>query len=508
MVSTYRPMGPTLQVPQAGQNSPWWSQIQTTTGQQAQQLTQPYQPAAPGAGESPWFYQPQGSAPQQSMAGDAWNYARTANPDPSGNLPGTPGYVSPDTSQTTTIAGGKPPVPGQVKQPWLAGQGQAAGTPGTETKTGTGQSGQQQVQTAGVIDTAKAPNYGVAVQPDGSWKLPNGTIIPPNARTTVDILGQQVALPFYNGVGMPGRGDFRFTDGVGRQSDALSMLVQRLSELKRGGANLNDPNVIYDAIARIRDDAMASGVPEADLDRATGIGGLQNFIRSREAGSQNPAAPQGAPPPVPPGTQPPPAANPGTAPPASNPAPTPTTPGGGGRFDPLAIKAASEDQRLGYDMLMQYLTGSNKSGTGPFAGFLEDFFAPIATSMINAMATTNGQMPTNIDDLFASIKSGVGPNASTNLYDTMSNAARNAMQKTLGGGDVSFDEMQAAAGTYTPLMTRMLNPIQARMFQRQMGDQMRAMQAPSYTDMLGANHGNYGGDFLNSQFYNNWWNQR
>ena len=68
----------------------------------------------------------------------------------------------------------------------------------------------------------------------------------------MDILGQQVALPFYNGVGMPGRGDWYYTDGVGRKSTAVQMLVQRLSELKRAGKNLTRDSVLK-AIETIKD---------------------------------------------------------------------------------------------------------------------------------------------------------------------------------------------------------------------------------------------------------------
>lgn len=184
----------------------------------------------------------------------------------------------------------------------------------------------------------------------------------------------------------------------------------------------------------------------------------------------------------------------------------PTTPGGKGQYDPLAIKNAESDQRLGYDMLHQYLTGSTDEGTGPFSGFLEDFLGPIATALINAKGA-GGQTPTNIDDIFAAIKSGVGPGATTNLYDYMGGMARNAMKKQLGGGDVSFNEASQVASMYSPLLTRGFNPIAQKQYSRQLGNQLRGMQAPSYRDMLGNDKGDYGGALAKSQFYHNWWDR-
>ena len=323
----------------------------------------------------------------------------------------------------------------------------------------------------------------VAVQPDGSWRLPNGTVIPPNMRTTVDIRGTKVALPFYNGSDMPGRGEFRFTDGVGRQMNALGLLVQRLGELHQAGQNVNDPSVIYGAIARIRDDAKASGVVDADLDRATGIGGLQNFIRYN-----NPSTGTGAPPAAsPPGTPPAPGqggggngaapGQTGTGPGApQQPAPTqPPPPGsppntgapGSGSGDTMRNIALFNDpnaqamevyQRLGIDPTRNGIyTGSIMRTVDPIVQAWSDFNQinagpndPTAIDSIqgrlNALAGHLGQGGGGMGAIRQDFRSAMGdPRFAATLKDLGDEGAIDTMQTGVFGSNVGSNALVSRA---------------------------------------------------------------
>ena len=172
------------------------------------------------------------------------------------------------------------------------------------------------------------------------------------------------------------------------------------------------------------------------------------------------------------------------------------------------MAAAAKDPRLGYDMLRTHLTGSNKAGTGPFAGFLEDFLAPVTTALINAQSTTGGGMGSvNLEQIFNDIKGMTGSNAKGSLFDYLGAKGKEAFKKATGGGDMSFDELSEASQMYGSLLQRTLNPLQQRVFSRQQGDALRGLQQGSYTDMLGNDQGDFGQRYANTGFYKNWWDR-
>lgn len=175
-------------------------------------------------------------------------------------------------------------------------------------------------------------------------------------------------------------------------------------------------------------------------------------------------------------------------------------------YDDKAILAAAGDQDLGYDMLMQYLTGSVDEGTGPFAGFLESYYRPLATAAINALSFINpsGDVPRNINDLFANIESG-GPDG--NIYDYLGGLAEQAIGSQLRpGANVSFTELSKILDVLNPLTTLGMNRVSANQFRRQQGDTLRNMQVPSYWDMNNQNNRKDWGDFFTaSPFFQQWY---
>lgn len=179
---------------------------------------------------------------------------------------------------------------------------------------------------------------------------------------------------------------------------------------------------------------------------------------------------------------------------------------GVGGYDWRAILNAQGDQKAGYDMLTQYMTGSTDEGTGPFAGFMKQLYGPLVTSLINAASANNGQAPTNIDDIMARLSNPSGKGADgQSIYDYLGNAGRSALQKTLTKGDVSFQDTANATALYSPLLTTGFNPIARNQYDRQQQNALVGMQAPSYWDMAAGLRGDYGAQLARSQFYKNWW---
>lgn len=439
----------------------WWNQPKLASQQQA--------PASGWLLQQPSDYpymqgtQTQQTAPQAGMA-----YARTAVPDTQGRLPGQPGYGE--------------------SQPGLAEQ---------QAK----EQQQRDAEAKAAAAAAAAANGGgkVKVNADGSWTLPNGTVVPPNARTTINVNGQQVALPFYNGNGMPGRGDFRFNID-GHQEDALTFLARRLTDAQKRGLNITDPNVIYDEIARIRDDMRAAGVQDADLDRASGIGGLQNFVRSGESAA---AAGNGAPP----GTAP--QTGGGGQPPASN-VPQTGDPTPDNYLDnPANIGKAASDQTAAYNLYKLWASGgkSSKSG-GPFGSFMDSYFGPIAQAAINA-AGAGGQLPSDLTQLFSMLKSGMAGGG--NLFQNLQSMGQKAMQQVLGSGaGQDYDTIKNSAGMFAPLAQFGLNPIYRGIYGRQLEDAFASMEDRGMLDptgQMGAGYNDWGTFFQNSPFWQQWYNQ-
>ncbi len=336
---------------------------------------------------------------------------------------------------------------------------------------------------------ATAGQARVTVNPDGSWTLPNGVTVPAATRTTVDILGEQVALPIYWNGGT-WRGDIN-----GHPEDALGMLVRRLSDAKRRGLNVQDPNVIYDEIARIRDDIMSDGINPNDLERMTGITGLHEFVRGTVDAAGNPVGSATPPGTQPPGTQPP----GGGSPPGTN---TAIPPGEGGRYGPAATAMAAQDQQAGFDMLWQYLTGSSTFGGGPFDDFLQSFLGPLTTSVLNAQDTIEGGLPNNMEGVLATLKNGI--QGGGDLFGYLNGMGQQAVRKMLGSKNLSFADLKDTLQVMSPLQTVGRGPLQRSAFGFNQGNALRAAQERAYADprgLMGAGWDDWGTYFQQSPFY-------
>lgn len=184
---------------------------------------------------------------------------------------------------------------------------------------------------------------------------------------------------------------------------------------------------------------------------------------------------------------------------------------GVGGYDWKAILNAEGDQRYGYDMLNQYLTGSMDDGTGPFASFMEQLLAPLATSSINALTTIGGKTPVNIDDLFARIANpnGMGADGQT-VYDYLGGLAQQAVGKKLGpGSDLTIPELTSFMKLMNPLTTTGMDRISASQYDRQQNNAIRNLTSASPWDMSGVNAKKDFGDFFaNSPFFKQYYGNR
>jgi hypothetical protein len=250
----YSPPVPNGQIGPSGPAGAYPPQPTTNWGQVPQWTGTAAYPQSGG----PWQ-----SAPPASPYGADVNYQRTRD---------------------TTVSGGG-------DDPWGLDP-KTAPPPQADTggaRTGLGQPNQPPTPSGTIPPTAGQAK--VTVNQDGSWTLPNGVVIPGSTRTTINVNGKQVALPVYwNG------GTWR-GDNNGHPEDALSMLARRLIDAERRGLNASDPNVIYDEIARLRDDIMSDGINPNDLERLTGITGLHEFVRGKVDAAGKPVgtvAPPGA----------------------------------------------------------------------------------------------------------------------------------------------------------------------------------------------------------------------
>jgi hypothetical protein len=286
----------------------------------------PYAPQAPQAQRGGYLSATPLAAPAYSgnyqgqappiFAKDAgtldWNQwqMQPASAFPNGGMEDNPGgvkYTGPPEVYYSVAAGPNPAT---------------AWTPGVGTRT---MDNPQQPWTPGVgTRTADNPGGGTAEGGPNPAKTGGPT-------TTIDVNGAKVVLP----IGWSGTpGTFRFNLN-GHQEDALTFLARRLTDAQKRGLNVQDPAVVYDEIARIRDDMIASGVRPEDVDTASGMAGLSKFVRGQQPGPDGrPAAPTPTPTP---GT---PAPTPGTP----TPTPTPTPAPGGGIFpSEVEIEAARKD---------------------------------------------------------------------------------------------------------------------------------------------------------------------
>lgn len=388
--------------------------VQGPSLQVGQGLTRPYQPTpeqsftlgGQPATPSPWVSVPGSAFPNAGM-----EYQTAAPKAPPLPL-GSGGVVT-------------PPPPGGLKSPPLPLGNGGVTTPTPGLNSGGGK----------VVKNA-----------DGSWSLPNGTVIPASAQTTIQVNGQSVVLPFYNGNGMPGRGDYRFTIN-GHQEDALTFLARRLTDAAKRGLNVQDPNVIYDEMSRIRDDMLAAGVPAADLDRASGIGGLGNFVRSQQPDTAPPGAP-GAPPPVAPPA--PPVAPPATPPkedpvtqqkpgdPTGNggnaPLGTPTTYGATTLSQPVvtATGLASDPTMAGrFVRMAQGLTGPTTSRMGKLR---DQLYGRMLAAYLNLSGP--GQQPTDLSTFISQLQSG-------NIIPAVQAQARQGLAAGAGTGldDTTMEQL-------------------------------------------------------------------
>jgi hypothetical protein len=127
---------------------------------------------------------------------------------------------------------------------------------------------------------------------DGSYTLPSGETLGAGNTFTLGVGGQQVRVAGnYNGSNQA----LWQNNGVGET--AMDRFSRRLNDLAATGANVNDPNVQYDTMARVRDDASAAlqqrlGRPPTaqELQQATGFAHIDRFARGQngETGFQGP----------------------------------------------------------------------------------------------------------------------------------------------------------------------------------------------------------------------------
>jgi hypothetical protein len=133
---------------------------------------------------------------------------------------------------------------------------------------------------------------------DGSYTLPSGETLGAGNTFTLGVGGQQVRVAGnYNGSNQA----LWQNNGVGET--AMDRFSRRLNDLAATGANVNDPNVQYDTMARVRDDASAAlqqrlGRPPTaqELQQATGFAHIDRFVRGAngETGFQGAATSGGS----------------------------------------------------------------------------------------------------------------------------------------------------------------------------------------------------------------------
>ena len=312
--------------------------------------------------------------PASAMPNSGWSYQTISEGDPADTV--GPQTKNPDGS---TQHGGEPITPATAptgEQSRDAGLAAIYGPAAAQAAT-TGVGGK------------------VVKNTDGSWTLPNGTVIPANTATTINVNGQQVALPVYwNG------GTYRFNLD-GHQEDALTFLARRLTDAANRGQNVQDPNVIYDNLARIRDDMRAAGVADADLERLSGITGLHEFVRGNQvdANYTPPAAPGTAP-----GTPAAPAAPGGTA--VSVPGLDPTNGGGQGGVTPGGSGNPQYNLDLQGNEVLRTAALLQRLGLGsPMAqsNMLGATRAQRATQLLDPWMQTQGMTGGNVADNFSSL---------------------------------------------------------------------------------------------------------
>jgi hypothetical protein len=219
-----------------------------------------------------------GQVPQAKESGTAWQYQ-------SGNPFGM------DWSQAGEATTSVPTAPG-------VGVNALAGVVNGQARMGQGQSGQQQVANAttppvpagsgvgvgalGPLVTGQAGGGGGASWSGQDYKLPSGEVLPGNASFTLDIGGQQVRMPgYYDPASATGGKPAAIFKNGTYDETAIQRFQRRMLDAKNRGENINDPNVIYREMARVRDDAavaIGSSDPAA-LRAATGFVHLDRFVR-------------------------------------------------------------------------------------------------------------------------------------------------------------------------------------------------------------------------------------
>jgi hypothetical protein len=285
---------------------------------------------------------------------NAWQGMYQAADTPMASRFAKGGEPTPDPNEVTTeIPGGGLPDP-NLLAPLLTGQTKT-GTPGDPAP---GVDGKPVTESPALASTTGAKWNGQ------DYVLPSGEVLPGSASFTLNIGGVDVKMPGYYDPGSATGGNPKpiFMNGTYPET-AMQRFSRRLNDAKNRGENINDPNVIYRELARVRDDSIvALGLQANDPDLAaklragTGFVHLDRFVRGANGETgYTPAPGTGGQPPVPPAPTPTPAPAPGT-----DPTPTPettpeTTPAPGdanadptGQFGRNTAYATDEDARNDY----------------------------------------------------------------------------------------------------------------------------------------------------------------
>ena len=488
MVNSYRPPQPGLQMAQR----PWW----TDQGNQAQ----PYTPPAPTTnwGQVPSISEAMGGGVRLGNEGRPWFYsksgggtgdlARTANPDPHGNLPGSPGYMSPDTSTTTSIPGG-PGVGVGALAPVVQGQ----------AKTGTGQSGQEQVANAPIQEMNTPGGQ------DASWAeiargmIRNGWGLDPvGARQNNGII-VGYGSPYQKTIIMPTDYNYAadtarwYVAGAGNET-AMQRALRKTADEMAFKPNLNSMQVLAKWMRFVDQEARQQGKSSGFNMAQMGGQGMD----PNTAGAPTSATP-GAP------GAPPPAGQPGAPPPGTPPVDTQQPAGGRGHFREDQIAAAMQDSDEAYRMYREYTTGTTRAGSGPFSRYFDQWFEPVVMAAINA-ASAGGKKLTSADveALFTSLASQV---KAGNLTQNTGGMAQNFMNSVTGGtiGE-DYDLLRNSASAMSPLMSLGLSPIWRSGFLRDQQNTFADMYDRAQSDPnFGEGITDWGRRFAESPFFKQWY---